>query len=558
MLRIMLETLRVKNFAIVEDATVNLIGGLNVITGETGAGKSILIGALNLLLGERSDRTMIRAGEDKCSVDATFAMESSADVHTLLDDLGIDPCEDGNLVIRRTISTSGAGKNHVNGCATTVQSLKAIGNLLVDMHGPHDHQSLLDPGFQLDILDAFGRMQKPLSSYRAAYDATLALQRQLQELDCDDQQVAQQIDMLSFQVKEIEEADLAEMDEDALDREHAMVANAQRIIELSNGIDSALTSDDACALNAVTIALRLLSELTGIVDTAEDWNKEADAIGTQIRELSRCISEFAHGIDAEPGRLQWLDDRKALLHKLKRKYGASVAEILASLESANERLHDLQTRGQRIGEIEAELASKRKDLVAEGKKLGRGRAKAATELEKAVTAELRALGFSHSSFSVNLAACDPGPAGSDSIEFGFAPNPGEPSRALRTIASSGEISRVMLAIKTVLAAHDRIPVLVFDEIDANVGGEMANAVGAKLQTVAASRQVVCITHLPQVAVHGQAHLVVTKAVKNERTYTRIEPVADKSRTEEIARMLGGRDLTSVALKHAEEMLQANE
>ncbi|MFO7871436.1 MAG: DNA repair protein RecN [Kiritimatiellia bacterium] len=551
----MLASLRVRNFAIVEDAGVDFTDGLNVITGETGAGKSILVGALGLVLGERADKTMIRSGEDRCSVDAVFRLADPSAVNRLLDDTGADRCEQGELIIRRVVSASGSGKNFVNGCPVTVQTLKIVGDHLVDIHGPHDHQSLLNKTFQLDLLDAHGRLQKRRTSYETLYREMLDLDARRRALDCDDQEVARQIDVLAFQIKEIEQAELEGLDEESLENEYNIAANAQRVLELTSGIEAALSSSDESAFNSVASAIRLLSELRDIVPEAGDWHGETESVSVQLQELARTVSEYASRIDTDPGRMQWLEDRKSALYRLKSKHGSTVKEILDHLEKAKTALDDLRTRGERIAEIEKELAAVREKLESAGKQLSRARAKAAKALAETVTSELQGLGFPHGAFSVSLNAREPGPTGMDEIEFQFAPNAGEPMRPLRAIASSGEISRVMLAVKSVLAVHDRIPVLVFDEIDANVGGEMATAVGARLRDVAGSHQVLCITHLPQVAVHGRAHFVVDKAVRNGRTYTCIAGVEGRKRVEEVARMLGGKDMTNVTLKHAEEMLR---
>jgi DNA repair protein RecN (Recombination protein N) len=550
----MLHSLHVRNLAIVENSRVEFAPGLNVITGETGAGKSILIGALDLVLGGRADKTLIRSGENQCRVEAAFQLADPAAVDAILDELGLDPCADGQLVIRRIVSAGGSGRNFVNDSATTAQVLKRIGNQLVDMHGPHDHQSLLRQESQLDILDAFGHVWKRRDAYERQYRELIALQARLKELQTDDEDVAERIDMLSFQVKEIEDAKLTDDDEGELEQEHARVANAQRILELADGVERGLTGDDAAAFNSMVFVQNALAEMEGFDDGAGEWLAEARSVAVQIQELSSSISAYAQSVEADPGRLQWLEDRMALLQKLKRKYGGSVTEVRQFLARAREKLRDLETRHERIAEIAAEIAAVQASARKAGKALGKARRKAAGDMARQITTELRDLGFAHGAFDVALTETAPGPAGMDEIEFGFMPNVGEPMRPLRAIASSGEISRVMLATKSVLAKHDRIPVLVFDEIDANVGGEIGNAVGAKLATVAGSHQVLCITHLPQVAVHGATHFVVEKGVSGGRTHTQIRCLAGDERAGEVARMLGGRELTSVTLEHAREML----
>jgi DNA repair protein RecN (Recombination protein N) len=300
----------------------------------------------------------------------------------------------------------------------------------------------------------------------------------------------------------------------------------------------------------------MLRELSGILDDAKEWEAEAESISIQIQELTKNVSDYARNIDADQNNLQELDDRMTLLHSLKRKYGETIPDILEFHSKAKERFDDLNSRGARIAEINTLLEKTTKKIVKTGAELSKERSGAAIDLGKAITKELHNLGFEHGSFTVNLESTEPGPNGMDDIEFGFAPNVGEPSRPLRAIASSGEISRVMLATKAVLAKHDKIPILVFDEIDSNVGGEMGNAIGKKLVAVASNHQVLCITHLPQVAVHGTNHLVVSKAIQDKRTRTQIKKVTEDDRVEEVARMLGGKDLTSVTVDHAREMLMS--
>lgn len=553
----MLQTLRVRNLALVEDIVVEFETGLNVITGETGAGKSVIIGALGLLLGERADKSLIRAGADQCLAEAVFHLADSSDIDVILDEVGLPACEDGQLVIRRTLTANGTGKNVINDSATTLQVLKRVGERLVDVHGPYDHQSLLSADFQLDILDAFGHLWDTRGAYEVLYDEFVGLQAQLKELEGsgDDQDVMQQIDLLRFQVREIEDAGLVEGEDEAIVVEQGQVAHAQRILELSDGVRNALVEGDTAYLNGLAFVQKALAELAALVPEAGGWRDEAHSIAVQVRELADSVERRVKDIEADPQRLQWLDERLALYHRLKRKYGATIPEMLAFLERARTRLKELETRGERIVELARRVEAARGKVDQSGARLGKARRTVAAKLAGTITTELGDLGFPHGAFGVTLVTVDPRRSGLDGIEFTFAPNAGEPERSLRAIASSGEISRVMLAVKAVLANHDSIPVLVFDEIDANVGGVMGNAIGVKLDRVGTHHQVLCITHLPQVAVFGKTHFAVTKEVSGGRTRTQIKRLAKEARVEEIARMLGGRDLTSVTLKHAREMLR---
>jgi len=551
----MLSHLRIRNLAIVDEVQAEFMPGLNVITGETGAGKSMLADALNLILGERADKSVIRAGESQCQVEAAFTLGDTAGVDAVLDAAGLPPCEEGMLIVRRVIATAGAGRMMVNDSPVTLQVLRQLGELLVDMHGPHEHQSLLVPAFQRDVLDAYGHLEGELAAYAEAYRRLLDLQAARQHLDGPDQDTAARIDLLAYQIRELEEADLAHTDEEDLQQEHTRNANASRIIELGDGICNALIEDDASAFNALTLARRAIPELAGLIPEGRDWETEVDSIVVQIKELASAVGGTVQRIEADPERLQWLEDRMALLQKLKRKYGKDIAAMQAFLERAREQLRELESRGERIAELDAQIKRARQAMGKVGGALTAARTACSAALAATITGQLHDLGFAHARFTITVSpAAVPGPAGLDEIDFGFAPNVGEPLRSLKAIASSGEISRVMLAVKAVLAAHDRIPVLFFDEIDANLGGEMGNAVGRKLAAVAGSHQVICITHLPQVAAHGGTHFVVSKAVRDGRTCTAIAPIEGEARAEEVARMLGGKDLTSVTLRHAREML----
>lgn len=554
----MLQMLRVRNLALVEEASIEFMPGLNVITGETGAGKSVIIGALGLLLGERADKTLIRSGTDQCVAEAVFELSDPASVDAILGEAGLPACEGGQLLIRRTLLANGTGKNFINDSSVTLQVLRRVGEHLVDIHGPYDHQSLLGTAFQMDILDAFAHLRDLRTAYGTLYSGYRGLLERRQELEgVDEQQVARQIELLSFQVKEIEDVAPVDGEDAALEAEQVQVANAQRILELAAGIQSALIESEESVFNGLASAQKGLGELAGLMAAASDWKEQARSLAIQVQDLAETVEHQVRNIEGNPARLQWLEDRMALYHRLKRKYGTTVADILAFLETRKTHLRDLEGRGERLKELDVQIASALDKVREAGIKLGKARRTAATKLARTITAELHDLGFQHGAFAVQLATTEPGPSGLDAVEFAFAPNAGEPERPLRAIASSGEISRVMLAVKAVLADHDCIPVLVFDEIDANVGGAMGTAIGTKLDRVGRRHQVVCITHLPQVAVFGTTHFAVSKEVANGRTRTLIARLGKDARVEEVARMLGGRDLTSVTLKHAREMLKGS-
>lgn len=547
----MLTRLSVRNLAIVESADVEFGGGLTVITGETGAGKSVLMGALELVLGARADASTVRDGAKEARIEAAFAVPGVVDA--FLDAAGLPPCEDGVLLVRRAISATGGGRVHVNDAATTVQTLRALGKLLVDVHGPNDHQSLLEEGFQRGVLDAHGRLDT--SAYAAAWARLADLRAQRADLQGDDADVAETCERLRYAVDELDAAQLTPEDDDELPARHAAAAHAAEILDCANAATAALSEADDSAAAALVGAGARVREMARFHEAAGAWGETIERLTVEVQELAQEIADSASRLDADPEALQALDDRLSLVQRLKRKYACpDVAALLALRDERARRLADLEGRGARLAALADEIAAAEAAVRAAGAKLTAARTKAAARLARAVTKELHGLGFLRAGFDVSLAPHAPDATGCDAVDFQFAPNPGEAARPLREIASTGEIARVMLAVKTVVAEHDAIPVLVFDEIDSNIGGEVGRAVGEKLRAVARHHQVIAITHLPQSAVYGARHLAVAKAVSGGRTRSTIQPLEGEARVAEIARMLGGTSLTSVVEQHARELL----
>lgn len=547
----MLTRLSVRNLAIVESADVEFGGGLTVITGETGAGKSVLMGALELVLGARADASTVRDGAKEARIEAEFAVPGVVDA--FLDAAGLPPCEDGVLLVRRAISATGGGRVHVNDAATTVQTLRALGKLLVDVHGPNDHQSLLEEGFQRGVLDAHGRLDT--SAYAAAWARLADLRAQRADLQGDDADVAETCERLRYAVDELDAAQLTPEDDDELPARHAAAAHAAEILDCANAATAALSEADDSAAAALIGAGARVREMARFHEAAGAWGETIERLTVEVQELAQEIADSASRLDADPEALQALDDRLSLVQRLKRKYACpDVAALLALRDERARRLADLEGRGARLAALADEIAAAEAAVRAAGAKLTAARTKAAARLARAVTKELHGLGFLRAGFDVSLAPHAPDATGCDAVDFQFAPNPGEAARPLREIASTGEIARVMLAVKTVVAEHDAIPVLVFDEIDSNIGGEVGRAVGEKLRAVARHHQVIAITHLPQSAVYGARHLAVAKAVSGGRTRSTIQPLEGEARVAEIARMLGGTSLTSVVEQHARELL----
>ena len=557
----MLTTLRIKNLALVTDLTIELQPGLNVISGETGAGKSILIGALNLVLGERADRTLIRGGEENCSVEAAFDVRKlKAPFAAFLDENGIEPCDEGQLLLKRVFTAAGTNRQFINGSPATLQTLARVGEWLVDIHGPYDHQSLLHAERQLAILDAFGGLQPLRENFGELIRRRAALEAEKAALIVDEKTYAQQLDLLRFQVREITEARLQPGEDAQIETDHQRASNAARLLELARAALGLLSDDEHAVQTQLGAIGRMLHELQRLDPAAAPLAETHSQATAELQELQSALSRYADRLDLDPARLQELEERLNLLQSLKCKYGSTVADVIEFGAGAARKLASLEQRDAELARLNGELQQLEAELLRAGQNLSARRKKLVPQLSRAVEKQLAALGFGQSHFEVSLNIASElsnlkspiTATGLDRIEFQFAPNPGEAPRPLRAIASSGEMARVMLALKTVLAAEDEIPVLVFDEVDANVGGETARAVGEKMRQIARQRQVLCITHLAPVAAHGDAHFVVTKQVKAGRTITEISRVEDKERVDELARMLGGHG--DAARQHAEALL----
>lgn len=558
----MLQTLRIKNFALVSDLALEFEPGFSAITGETGAGKSILIGALNLLLGQRAERNLIRSGTDHCVVEALFAVGPLRDrIDSMLTEQGLDS-GGPELFLKRSVSSNGSNRQFVNGSPCSLQTLGRLGDLLVDIHGPHEHQSLLQSGKQLDLLDAFAGLAPDLK----AFAALLSSRRILAEgkdrlLTLDEKSYWQQVDLLRHQCHEIESARLQPEEEERLEADYQRASQASGILQRGRAALDLLSGDEP-GLQAQSAGLgRLLQELRALDPGLEEISATHVQIASLIQELQRALEQYLDRIDLDPDRLRALEERLDLVQSLKRKYGRSIPEVLAFAGSARERLQALESRDEELRGLNSRLAAAEAELWKAGAALSARRKKAIPRLVKAVNHELAELGFKEGAFDVALQS--PGPdgrrvealagSGLDRAEFMFAPNTGEALRPLKQVASSGEIARVMLALKTVLAKQDDVPVLIFDEVDANVAGETGRTIAGKMAALAAHRQVLCITHLAPIAASADWHFHVDKEVKEGRTHSTVARLDRESRTRELARMLGGQ--SSAALKHAEALLE---
>ena len=551
----MLASLHIRNLALVEDLEWTLAPGFTAITGETGSGKSIIIGALKLLLGERADKSLIRSGADACTVEALFQFDDPASLNARLEESGAEPCQDGALILKRSFTAAGANRQFVNASPTTLAVLKSLGDLLVDLHGLHDHQSLLSNEKQLDLLDAYAGAGPTRAAYSAQYTALNALLDGHAELSAGEASIERELDLLRHQAGEIQAANLQPGEEEAALARYTVASNSRRLIEVSSAIIQRLSEADGSLLSGLAEVQRQFRELEKLDPAAAPLAQSHANAVIELEEVTRSLQHYLDSLDTDPEQLAALEERVSLFETLKRKYGPTLEQVIAFGDEAAARLHKIESRGEELVRLDREIAAARQMLSTLGAKLSKSRGAAAPRLAAGIQGQLRDLGFKKSEFAIALRPTDkPASCGCESVEFLFAPNPGEPAKPLKLIASSGEISRVMLAVKSSLAAQDRIPLLVFDEIDANVGGEIAHAVGAKMRSLGTAHQVLCITHLPQVAATASAQFVVAKQYTGDRTISHLTAVTGKARVEEIARMLGGQ--SGSALAHARTLLGA--
>lgn len=534
----MLTLLKIRNLALVDELVWELGPGLIGVTGETGAGKSVIVGALKLVLGERADKSLIRTGEESCSVEAVFELGDAREINAILEDGGLVPCDDTQLIVRRVIGQT-ANRQFVNDSPVTLNLLKRLGEHLVDLHGPHDHQSLLSAERQLAMLDAYAGAEKAHAAYRENHRAWRAKATELDELRHAENASEQEIELLRYQIQEIESAHIKPEDEQDLEDRWRRASNASRLVETAAAAAAALAGEDG-VLTRLADVQRLVRDLEKLDPSIREQTASLEAAVLELQDLEGNLTSYAEELDINPAEAATLEERVNLIESLKRKYGPSLADVLARRDSAAARLDTIENRGEKLETLEKELAACRAALDAAGKNLTALRKKAAPKLAKEISGQLKDLGFKQSSFEAPLRALtEPGSQGFEAIEFQFGPNPGEPLLPLRQIASSGEISRVMLAVKSALADQDDTPLMVFDEIDANVGGEVARAVGRKMAALGTRHQVVAITHFPQVAATASLHFVVEKEVTNGRTRSRLFPVHGETRIQELVRMLGG-------------------
>lgn len=552
----MLIELRIENFAVIERLAVRLEPGLNVLTGETGAGKSIVVGALGLLLGERASSETVRTGAERAVVEGVFEVEGRPEILGILRAQGIE-AEDGLLILRREVAAEGRNRAWVNGSASTAGLVGELGSRLVDLHGQHEHQALLRPDAQREILDAYAGQTELAAEVRDSHARLTEARRALEGMDARRREIEQRADFLRFQVEEIEKAKLEPDEESSLIEEARRLEHSEDLARLSEALHQGLYQGEA----AMTVALgglrKELEQLVRIDPSQDDARELLETAYYNLEELGRRMGDYASQVEHDPARLDAIQRRQDVLYRLKTKYGPELSDVIATGQRAAEELALLEGSSFERKELEGRVSEAGAELERLAAKLSEGRRRAAKKLVAEVEKVLPALGLEGGRFRVALEPLEePGPSGAERVEFLVAVNVGFEPKPLARVASGGELSRVMLSLKTILARLDHVPTVVFDEIDAGIGGRVAVQVGAKLREVAAHHQVFAITHLPQIASRADHHLLVKKGEVRGMTRTSLEELRDHDRVRELARMLGGDPESETSLDHARELLAA--
>lgn len=555
----MLQSLYIENIAVIERADIAFDAGLNVLTGETGAGKSIVIDAINAVLGERISRDIVRTGSDEARVTALFSDLSPAAAEALRE-WGIEPDEDGCLLIQRTISAEGKGTCRIGGRPVTVSILRDVGRRLVNIHGQHENQALLSPERHVTYLDRLGGHAPLLEAYRAVYERLCSLRRELDKADMDETMKARRIDLLRYQIDEIEAAELTAGEEEELEASRRLYRHAEAVAEGMMAAKEALSGDEDTmgALSRLEGAASALSGAGRYMEEAAVLSKRVENALYELEDCADELRDLLSRLEFDPAELDRVEARLDLIRRLFSKYGPGIPDVLAYAEQARQELDDIENADERQARLRQALAAAEQDAAEAAARLTDARTKTAERFSKSVMEQLAFLDMPHVTMEVSITPASLSSGGADQVEFLMSANPGEPPRSIAKIASGGELSRVMLAIKSVLADADDIDTLVFDEIDAGISGRAAWKVGVKLRETARgsdgsrSRQVLCVTHLAQIAAQADHHLLIAKSVRDGRTYTDVRPLDEDGRMEELARIIGG-EATPASREAAREM-----
>ena len=546
----MLQLLHIENIAIIEQADIEFAPGFNVLTGETGAGKSIVIDAMSAVLGQRASRELIRTGASKAFVSACFSGISAA----LMSEFGIEPDEE--LLLQREIHADGKNVCRVNGRPFTVTQLKLLGNRLLNIHGQHDGQQLLDEEQHLVYLDAFGRVDTLLEAYRGRYDALQAVERQIRSLQMDEAEKARRMDTLRYQIEELERARLKRGEEEELLSRRNFLRNSEKFISAVEGAHFSLSGDDGSsgALTMLRQAKDFLAPIRSLDDEYASLHERMEQLYSELYDLAETVSDQRDNFDFSPNELDDVEGRLDQLYRLKKKYGPSVEDMIEYLERCRGELEAIEYAGDTLLQLENERVKARNAAQSAARELSRARQAAAADLERQILQELQQLDMGKIRFSVSFEEQELADNGMDSVRFLMSANLGEELRPIHKIASGGELARIMLAMKNVLSEQDQVGTMVFDEVDTGVSGRAAQKVAEKMARISRNKQVLCVTHLPQLAAMADTHFSVEKGEANGRTFTKVVQLDRPSRRAELARLTGGAHVSEVILSGAEELL----
>ena len=557
----MLEELVVEGYALIDKVSVQFTSGLNVLSGETGAGKSILVGAVGLILGERSDASVIRAGQESALVSGVIAVQGHPEVAAWLDEHGIQP-EDGSIIIRRVMRKTGRSQIFVQSTPVTRLDVQELTSLIFDIHGQHQHQSLLKIETHRKLIDRYGAIEDQVLDYHSDFTNLSAKKAELESLVADEKNWQHERDLLIFSLKEIADSNLLEGEEEELKVEIQLLSQHEKVFSLLTDFSTHLSESQQGALASVRNAMQDLKELGSIDPALNALSARLESSFYELEDVTESVRLYQQSVDFSPDRLDQCEERLANIRRLEKKYGSTIPEVLTFAQEGEKKLNKIGNREQEQESLRKEIGDLEKSVWSKAQSISGLRGEAAKKLEKQIQDVLRSLGMPKVVFKIQMGIKESasgrpavGPWGIDTPEFILSPNEGEPLKPLRSIVSGGEMSRVMLAIKSVLAESDYIRSLIFDEIDAGIGGEVAVSVGTHLSSLANHKQVLCITHLATIAVCADTHIKVEKTVKGDRTVTRVNRLNKSQRVSEVARMLAGDAEGETSLTHAEEMLK---
>ena len=556
----MLEELHVHNFAIIEKLSVRFAEGLNILSGETGAGKSILVGALGLLLGDKTDTSIIRSGAEETSVSGVVAVNGNAEALLWLANHGIEP-EEGSVILRRMLKSNGRGSIFIQSTPVTRADLHDFSMHLFDLHGQHEHQSLLDLENHRRLVDRWAGTEELAEMFHGLYASLASLRERHSKLVSDERERLRRTDLLSYAVTEIKALSLVPGEEEELEKELAILVHHEKLFTLLEEVHSQVSESAGGALGTLRSARHSMDEILGIDPSLSRPAHQLEDAFYEIEDFTETIRQYKSRADFSPGRLDDVQSRLSAIRALEKKYGDTIEQVIAYCAAGERELAGMENWEEEKRKLESDIARTEKEVAALARQLSEKRAAGSSVLQKKIEEELRELGMPRVSFRVLIADAARAdgtpvltPYGKDTIEFVISANLGEPFKRLRAIASGGELSRVMLAIKGVLAESDRVSTLIFDEVDAGIGGEVALSVGERLAALSRHKQVLCITHLATIAVRADNHLRIEKVTQGGRTITRVEKVTGAARQEEVARMLAGDRKGELSLQHAGELL----